>query len=173
MVSEENPMATVNAPTSLTQMNAAAEPAQVRLTRRSPAYGRVTIDNPPINVMGPEMVKQFQKVIDALEADEQLRVVVFDSAVDDYFLNHSDFTAKLEDLTSLPEGPTGLPPWPDFLVRLTRLPVVSIALIRGRATGNGSEITLACDMSFASREKTIISQWEVGVGMVAGGGPMA
>jgi enoyl-CoA hydratase/carnithine racemase len=28
-------------------------------------------------------------------------------------------------------------------------------------------------MSFASREKAIISQWEVGVGMVAGGGPMA
>ena len=66
-----------------------------------------------------------------------------------------------------------MPPWPDFLVRLTRLPVASIALIRGRATGNGSEITLACDMSFASREKAIISQWEVGVGMVAGGGPMA
>jgi enoyl-CoA hydratase/carnithine racemase len=73
----------------------------------------------------------------------------------------------------MPEGPTGLPPWPDFLARLTRLPVASIALIRGRATGNGSEITLACDMSFASREKAIISQWEVGVGMVAGGGPMA
>ena len=73
----------------------------------------------------------------------------------------------------MPDGPTGLPPWPDFLVRLTRLPVASIALIRGRATGNGSELTLACDMSFASLEKTIISQWEVGVGMVAGGGPMA
>ena len=123
--------------------------------------------------MGPEMVRQFQEIIDALEADEHVRVVVFDSAVDDYFLNHADFTAKLEDLTSLPAGPTGLPPWPDFLVRLTRLPVASIALIRGRATGNGSEITLACDMSFASREKAIISQWEVGVGMVAGGGPMA
>ena len=166
-------MATVNAPTKLTEMNAPAKPAQIRLTRRSPAYWRVTIDNPPINVMGPEMVKEFQGVIHALEADEQVRVVVFDSAVEDYFLNHSDFTAKIEDLTSLPEGTTGLPPWPDFLVRLTRLPVASIALIRGRATGNGSEITLACDMSFASREKTIISQWEVGVGMVAGGGPMA
>ena len=53
------------------------------------------------------------------------------------------------------------------------MPVASIALIRGRSTGNGSEIALACDMSFASREKAIISQWEVGVGMVAGGGPMA
>src|SRR5580704_11027673 len=166
-------MATTNAPTKVTQMNAPTKPTQIRVARRSPAYWHVTIDNPPINVMGPEMIGQFQEVINALEADEDVRVVVFDSAVDDYFLNHSDFTAKLEDLTSMPAGPTGLPPWPDFLVRLTRLPVASIALIRGRATGNGSEITLACDMAFASREKTIISQWEVGVGMVAGGGPMA
>jgi enoyl-CoA hydratase/carnithine racemase len=157
----------------MTTVNPPPEPAQIRLTRRSPAYWRVTIDNPPINVMGPEMVLQFQEVINALEADEHVRVVVFDSAVDDYFLNHSDFLAKLEDLTALPAGPTGLPPWPDFLSRLTRVPVVSIALIRGRATGNGSEITLASDMSFASREKAILSQWEVGVGMVAGGGPMA
>jgi enoyl-CoA hydratase/carnithine racemase len=154
-------------------VSAATKAVQLRLTKQSPAYWRVTIDNPPINVMGPQMVREFQEVIDALELDERVRVVVFDSAVEDYFLNHSDFTAKLEDLTSMPAGPTGLPPWPDFLVRLTRLPVASIALIRGRATGNGSELTLACDMSFASREKTIISQWEVGVGMVAGGGPMA
>jgi enoyl-CoA hydratase/carnithine racemase len=154
-------------------VNASTKSAQIRVTRRSPAYWRVTFDNPPINVMGPEMVGQFQEVIDALEADEHVKVVVFDSAVEDYFLNHSDFLAKLEDLTAMPAGPSGLPPWPDFLVRLTRLPVVSIALIRGRATGNGSEITLACDMSFASREKAILSQWEVGVGMVAGGGPMA
>ena len=154
-------------------MSAVTKTAQILLTKRSPAYWRVTIDNPPINVMGPEMVRQFQEIINALEADENVRVVVFDSAVDDYFLNHSDFLAKLDDLTALPPGPTGLPPWPDFLVRLTRLPVASIALIRGRATGNGSEITLACDMSFASREKAIISQWEVGVGMVPGGGPMA
>jgi enoyl-CoA hydratase/carnithine racemase len=159
---------------SMTSVKAAvAKPAQLRITQRSPAYWRVTIDNPPINVMGPEMVLEFKGVIDTLEADEQVRVVVFDSAVEDYFLNHSDFTAKLEELNSMPAGPTGLPPWPDFLVRLTHLPVASVALIRGRATGNGSEITLACDMSFASREKAIISQWEAGVGMVPGGGPMA
>src|ERR1700722_19430715 len=152
----------------MSTLNTPTKSAQLRITRRSPAYWRVTIDNPPINVMGPEMVREFQQVIAALEGDEQVRVVVFDSAVDDYFLNHSDFLAKLEDLTGMPAGTTGLPPWPDFLARLTRLPVASIALIRGRATGNGSEITLACDMSFASREKAIISQWEVGVGMVAG-----
>jgi len=166
-------MSTTNAPLKIAENNAETQPAQIRVTRRSPAYWRVTIDNPPINVMGPEMVHEFQELIRVLEADHDVRVVVFDSSVEGYFLNHSDFTAKLEDLTSMPAGPTGLPPWPDFLVRLTRLPVASIALIRGRATGNGSELLLACDMSFASREKSIISQWEVGVGLVAGGGPMA
>jgi len=146
---------------------------QVRLTRRSPAYWRVTIDNPPLNVMGPETVRQFQAVIDELEVDGDVRVVVFDSAVDGYFLNHSDFLANFEDLKRIPPGPTGLEAWPDGLVRLTRAPVVSIALIRGRATGNGSEIALASDMTFVSREKAVLSQWEVGIGLVAGGGPMA
>jgi enoyl-CoA hydratase/carnithine racemase len=146
---------------------------QIRLDRRSATCWRVTIDNPPLNIMGPETVRQFQTLIDAIEGDRDVRVVVFDSAVDGFFLNHSDFEAPLEEMTSMPDGPTGLPPWPDFLQRLARAPVVSIALVRGRATGNGSEIILACDMTFVSKEKTIISQWEVGVGMVAGGGPMA
>ena len=62
-------------------MDAKTINTQVRLTRRSPAYWRVTIDNPPLNVMGPETVRQFQAVIDELEVDGEVRVVVFDSAV--------------------------------------------------------------------------------------------
>jgi enoyl-CoA hydratase/carnithine racemase len=146
---------------------------QVKLVRQSPSHCRVILDNPPLNLMGPGFVLEFREIITALEADEQVKVVVFESTVESFFLNHSDFLAKLEDLTSIPQGPTGLEAWPDILVRLTRAPFVSIALIRGRATGNGSELALACDMSFASREKAILSQWEVGVGLVAGGGPMA
>jgi enoyl-CoA hydratase/carnithine racemase len=154
-------------------MNPKAKTEQIHVTRKSPSYWRVILDNPPLNLMGPEFVLQFRKIMNEIENDEKVRVVVFESAVDGFFLNHSDFLAKLEDLTSIPQGPTGLEAWPDILVRLTRAPVVSIAMIRGRATGNGSELALACDMSFASREKAILSQWEVGVGMVAGGGPMA
>jgi enoyl-CoA hydratase/carnithine racemase len=154
-------------------MQPAIDAAQIKLARLTPAYWRVTFDNPPLNLMGPPFVLQFKEIVSAIETDEQVKVVVFDSAVEGFFLNHSDFLAKLEDLTGIPPGPTGLQAWPDILVRLTRAPVVSIALIRGRATGNGSEIALACDMSFASREKAILSQWEVGVGLVAGGGPMA
>src|SRR6202046_5218389 len=154
-------------------MHARSEKAQIRLTRLSSAYWRVTFDNPPLNVMGPQFVRELGEIIKDVEADKDVRVLVFDSAVEGFFLNHSDFNADMKDLTDIPQGPTGLEAWPDILVRLTRAPVVSIALIRGRATGNGSEIALACDMSFASREKAILSQWEVGVGLVAGGGPMA
>src|ERR1700734_4510763 len=146
---------------------------QIRLERRLPSYWRVTFDHPPLNIFGPETIPQLNEIIAALETDEHVKVVVFDSAVEGFFLNHSDFLAKLEDLTDIPPGPTGLPAWPDILVRLTRAPVVTIALIRGRATGNGSEIALASDMSFASREKAILSQWEVGIGLVVGGGPRA
>jgi enoyl-CoA hydratase/carnithine racemase len=154
-------------------VNAIAKTAQVRLNRQSPTYWRVIFDNPPLNLMGPDFVLEFREIMTAIETDEQVKVVVFESAVEGFYLNHSDFLAKLEDLTSIPQGPTGLEAWPDILVRLTRAPVASIALIRGRATGNGSEIALACDMCFASREKAVLSQWEVAVGLVAGGGPMA
>src|SRR5262249_3626129 len=136
-------------------------------------YWRVTFDNPPLNIFGPETIPQLNEIITALETDERVKAVVFDSAVEGFFLTHYDFLAKLEDTTSLPPGRTGLQPLPDMLVRLSRVPVVSIASIRGRATGVGSELALASAMRFASREKAILSQWEVGAGLVPGGGPMA
>src|SRR3984957_21158709 len=102
---------------------------QIRLSKTSPTLWRVTFDNPPLNLMGPEFVVEFSQIVTAIEADEQVRVVVFDSAVEGFFLNHSDFTVKMEELTSLPQGPTGLEAWPDILVRVTHAPVVFIAKI--------------------------------------------
>src|SRR6266542_5984451 len=146
---------------------------QIHLTRRSPQYWRVTLDHPPLNIFGPDTIPQLNDAITAIETDKDVKVLVFDSAVEGFFLTHYDFLAKLEDTTRLPPGPTGLQPLPDMLVRLSRAPVASIALIRGRATGVGSELALACDMRFASREKAILSHFEVGAGIVPGGGPMA
>jgi enoyl-CoA hydratase/carnithine racemase len=146
---------------------------QIRLVQRSPMYWRVTFDHPPLNIFGPETIPQLNEIVTALETDKSLKVVVFDSAVEGFFLTHYDFLAKLEDSTSLPPGPTGLQQLPDMLVRISRAPVVSIAMIRGRATGVGSELALASDMRFASREKAVLSQWEVGAALVPGGGPMA
>jgi enoyl-CoA hydratase/carnithine racemase len=150
-----------------------AEAGQIRLERRSPSYWRVTFDLPPLNIFGPRNLAPLNEVISKVENDDQVKVVVFDSAVEGFFLTHWDFLAKPDEETAMSPGPSGLQPLPDMLARLSRAPVASIASIRGRATGVGSELALACDMRFASREKAILSQWEVGAGLVPGGGPMA
>ena len=81
-------------------MDPAAKTKKIRLSRPSPSYWRITFDHPPLNLVDPEFVLEFRDIVTTLEADEQVKVVVFDSAVDGFFLNHSDFLAKLEDLTS-------------------------------------------------------------------------
>jgi enoyl-CoA hydratase/carnithine racemase len=93
---------------STTDVPAASMAAQVRLNRVTPSYCRVVLDNPPLNLMGPDFVPQIRDIVTALENDDRVMVVVFESAVDGFFLNHSDFLANFEDLTSIPQGPTGL-----------------------------------------------------------------
>ncbi|MGF7162213.1 enoyl-CoA hydratase/carnithine racemase [Rhodoligotrophos appendicifer] len=145
----------------------------IHLERRSAAYWRVIFDCPPLNIFGPESIPPLREMVEALETDQEVKVVVFDSAIDGFFITHYNFLADPEDTLGLPPGPTGLQQLPDLLVRISRAPVVSITKIRGRATGVGSELALASDMRFASREKAVLSQWEVGAGLVPGGGPMA
>jgi enoyl-CoA hydratase/carnithine racemase len=157
---------TVNRPEKITAQT-------IRLTKHLPTFWRVTLDFPPVNIFGPKQIPELDGIITAIENDEQVKVLVFDSAVDGFFITHYDFITPLEESAKFPPGPTGLQALPDMLVRLSRAPVVSIASIRGRATGVGSELALASDMRFASREKAILSQWEVGAGLVPGGGPMA
>ena len=143
-------------------MTPVANVSQIRLERRLPSYWRVTFDIPPVNIFGPKNLAPFNEIISKIETDEQVKVVVFDSAIEGFFLTHWDFLAKPEDDPGMPPGSTGLQPFPDMLARLSRAPVVSIVSIRGRATGCGSELVLASDMRFASRKKAILSQWEVG-----------
>jgi enoyl-CoA hydratase/carnithine racemase len=153
-------------------MNAHKE-GRIRLVRNSDAYWRVTFDIPPLNIFGPANIPQLEEIVGLLETDARVKVAVFDSAVDGFFITHYDLLAKPEESAKFPLGRTGLQALPDMLARLSRAPVVSISSIRGRATGVGSELALACDMRFASRDKAILSQWEVGAGLVPGGGPMA
>src|ERR1700693_3753424 len=152
-------------------MSNVADTRQIRFVRRTSSYWRITFDNPPLNIFGPETIPELNEIVTALETDTDVKVVVFDSAVDGFFLTHYNFLAKLEDTTRLAPNAAGLSPLPDALVRLSRAPVVSIASIRGRATGVGSELALACDMRFASLERALLSQFEVGAGLVPGGGP--
>ncbi len=133
----------------------------------------MTFASPPLNIVGPAEVRELVKILELIETDPQVQVVVFDSSVPDNFIAHYDLLTPLKESTGMKPGPTGMHPVPDLMVRIARLPIVTIASIRGRATGIGSKLALAVDMRFASREKTVLSQWEVGAGLVAGGGPMA
>lgn len=120
-----------------------------------------------MNLIGPETIVALRDLMDTLEADPAVKVVVFDSADEEYFIAHFDVVRGGE----LPgPGPTGLPAWPDLATRLTGAPFVTIAEIRGRARGLGSEFAIACDLRFASREKALFGQPEVGTGLVPGGG---
>lgn len=145
----------------------------LRVDRLDPGACRVTFDHPPINTITATTVAELAEVVELIEQDPELNVVVFDSANPEYYLAHYDIENDPAKTAALGAGPTGLPAWIDVLVRLARAPVVSIAAIRGRARGAGSEFVLACDLRFASRENTLLGQFEVGIGLVPGGGPMA
>ena len=141
----------------------------LRLVEETPAYWRVVFDYPPFNVMDGTMFQSLQDLLARMDASETLRVVVFESAILDFYLAHFDLTGKLGNVMSS-VGPSGLPILLDTFVRITKSPVVSIAKIRGCARGASSEFVLACDMRFASRENTRLGQPEVAVGLHPGGG---
>jgi enoyl-CoA hydratase/carnithine racemase len=147
--------------------------AHLTADRRSPSYCRVTFDHPPINTITATTVAELAELVDLIEQDADLNVVVFDTVNPDFYLAHYDLENDPGRTAALGIGPTGMHAWLDLLVRLSRAPVVSIASIRGRARGAGSEFVLACDLRFASRENTLLGQFEVGTGVVPGGGPMA
>jgi enoyl-CoA hydratase/carnithine racemase len=147
--------------------------AHFSVDRRSPGYCRVTFDHPPINTITATTVTELAELVGLIEEDSDLNVVVFDSANSAFYLAHYDTEGDPGRTAALPAGPTGMHAWLDLLVRLSRAPVVSIASIRGRARGAGSEFVLACDLRFASLERAVLGQFEVGTGVVPGGGPAA
>jgi enoyl-CoA hydratase/carnithine racemase len=129
----------------------------------------VEIAAPPMNLLGPALVRDLVSLILQSETDEGIRVLVFSSADPEYFIAHVDITrvaeyrheaARLAGSASL-----GL-----LLRRLSESRLVTIAQVEGRARGAGSELVLACDMCFAAKETAIFSQLESGFGLVPGGG---
>jgi enoyl-CoA hydratase/carnithine racemase len=141
----------------------------VRVVEETPAYWRVVFDYPPFNMVDDTMFQSLQDLLARMDASPTLRVVVFESAIPDFYLAHFDLTGKIGNIMTA-VGRSGLPILMDTFVRLTKSAVVSIAKIRGCVRGVSSEFVLACDMRFASRENTRLGQPEVGVGVHPGGG---
>lgn len=145
-------------------------PACFTVDRTEPGIWRITFSSPPINMLPPSAIVELQALVTAADADATLKVMVFESADPDFFIAHFD-TSRAAEMPRDP-GPSGQSAWVDVVVRLSRSPVVSIAKIRGRARGVGNEFILACDLRFASRERAILGNPEVGVGLPPGGGAL-
>ena len=123
-------------------MDTARQP--VRAERRGPAYWRVTFDNPPLNLYDPEVEAGLVRIVAQLEADAEVKVVVFDSALADFFMAHLN-------VGRMREFGDGMSTWFDLIDRLGRARFITVATIRGRARGIGNEFLLALDVRFASR----------------------
>jgi enoyl-CoA hydratase/carnithine racemase len=141
---------------------------QFVITEISAAYWRITFGNPPVNLVNPETILELKHLVELIESQKDLRVVVFDSANSEFYFARYDLSRAAE--TPVEPGPTGFPAWIDIVLRLAQSPVVSIGSIRGRTRGGGSELALAFDMRFASREKAVFGQPEVAGGVLPGVG---
>jgi enoyl-CoA hydratase/carnithine racemase len=135
----------------------AASWTHLTVERRGHGYCHVTFDHPPTNAITATTVDELAELVELIEEDGDLNVVVFASANPDFYLADNDAE----------HDPRA---WAELLARLARAPVVSIASIRGRARGAGSEFVLACDMRFASRENTLLGRFGTGAGGGAPGG---
>jgi len=151
--------------TTATQRGAMPEPSQFNVDRTHPGRWTITFNNPPINIFVPSTIVELGTLLTELEGDPSVKVVVFQSANPDFFIAHLD-------VAKAAERPEVLDLWRDIVLRLSSMPVVSIAKIRGRTRGIGNEFVLACDMRFASRQSAVFGNPEVGVGLVPGGGAM-
>ncbi len=138
-------------------------------TRTEGAVVFAAIDAPPMNLLGPELVRDLVSLIRFADADDSLKVVVFSSADPDYFISHVDLN-RVSEYRAEAAVLTGEASIASLFRYLSAWRLVTIAQIEGRVRGAGSEFVLACDMRFAARGKAIFGQFEPAFGQVPGGG---
>lgn len=142
---------------------------QTLLVRRKGAVAFADIAAPPMNLLGPDLVRDLVSLIKQLEPDDSVRVLVFASADPEYFISHVDVnqvTAYRQEAAKLTgEASLGL-----LFRHLSTSRLVTIAQIEGRARAAGSEFVLACDMAFGALESAIFGQFEPAFGLLPGGG---
>lgn len=143
------------------------------ITKPSSSIWRVSFNNPPVNVFNSQTIVELRALVDAAEVDRELTVILFESANPDYFCAHWDLTDDTSPLAAEPPPVTGQQAFVDVLIRLSKLPVISVSAIRGRARGAGSEFLLATDIRFACRERALIGQFEMVTGVAPGGGAVS
>ena len=142
---------------------------EVLNVRREAGVLFAEIAAPPMNLLGPELVRDLVTLIQHAEADETVRVLVFTSADPDYFISHVDLN-RVTEYRAEAAKLTGVASIGLMFRYLSASRLVTIAQIEGRVRAAGSEFVLACDMRFAARESAIFGQFEPAFGQLPGGG---
>jgi enoyl-CoA hydratase/carnithine racemase len=132
--------------------------------------GFVTLDHPPVNLLDAAMIGDLWSVANRFADDDTVRVVVVRSADAEFFVAHADLQLIQQLPRDITERATELAVIHQFMERWRTLPQVTIAQIEGRARGGGSEFVLSLDLRFAARGRAVLSQPEVSVGIIPGGG---
>lgn len=135
---------------------------------RDGAVVTVTIDLPPHNIVGADLVVGLFGLLPELEADDSVAVVVFRSADPDFFLMHGDVEAIL---ASTPSGDPVTEPniAAALFERVHRAPFLTIGVLDGYARGGGCEFLSALDLRIAT-PRSVIGQPEVPMGILPGAG---
>jgi len=132
------------------------------------SVARATIDHPPINLLDLALILELDRFGQEVEADDDVRVVVLDSADPGFFAAHADVTliqALPTDDPDLHDEPSA---FQTMVERFRTMPKATIAVIEGIARGGGSELALSFDLRFAG-ERAVLAQPEVLVGIIPGG----
>ncbi len=129
----------------------------------------VTIDHPPINLLDLPLILELDRFGREVEADPAVRVVVLDSADQEFFVAHADVNLIKSLPTDDTTRHTELGPFYAMVERFRTMPKATIAVIEGIARGGGSELALSFDMRFAAIGRAILAQPEVVVGIIPGG----
>jgi enoyl-CoA hydratase/carnithine racemase len=137
--------------------------------RRDEAVLFCDIAAPPMNLLGPELVRDLVTLLQHAEADDTVQVLALRSADPDYFISHVDLT-RVDEYRAEAAKLTGEASLALLFRHIAASRLVTIAQIEGRVRAAGSEFVLACDMRFAARESAIFSQFEPAFGLLPGGG---
>lgn len=112
---------------------------------RKGATAFVTFDRPSArNAMTWHMYEQLVAVLDAIDADGDIRVVVFRGAGGS-FVAGTDIS-QFADFTTGDDGVAYERRIDSVMARLERLRVPTLAVIEGHATGGGLVLAAACDL---------------------------
>ena len=124
----------------------------------------VTIDHPPANAWNLATMLDFEKVVDNVENDKDVRVVILTGAGEKCFSAGFDVSDAANGHITSPKGR-------DLWRRIDRFPKPVIAAINGFALGGGLELALCCQFRImADAPKVMLGLTELNLGIIPGWG---